>query len=514
MIHPNGEPHPQLELPPPSPSGPRGHAWLAWLAILALTAGVVWAQNAGSKAAPIQEARSTTSLVLLEINLRIGIGGLQALTAERAKAREDNGGKAVDDEQMEKARTTLRELIEKNNRGPIEQRLRAIIALAEMEGAARAVEELGKLKSLLKEQEREPTPDEARWLDILERLYADIADGRPEAPTVSPEERRDLRAALGWFGELATHPTPADPERPDPAREQALAAAQRTFRTAMSAGLFAVLALLVGVLGLLLFALRLVRGKVASRLGPPTASHAVYAETFAVWLFLFVGLNLAGPMVLRDRVPRMVAACVIMLLSLLALAWPVMRGLSWRQVREDVGLTLGRQPLLEPSHGVLCYFLSLPFLLIGLLIAVPLLTRAASGVPGEAGDPFAPDVSVAHPIIEQFARGSLRDWVPVFLVGCVIAPIVEEIMFRGVLYRHLRDATRGAPAWSVIVAALVVNVIFAVVHPQGLLAVPLLASLACGFVLAREWRGTLLPGILAHAINNTVVFTILLGLVQ
>ena len=33
----------------------------------------------------------------------------------------------------------------------------------------------------------------------------------------------------------------------------------------------------------------------------------------------------------------------------------------------------------------------------------------------------------------------------------------------------------------------------------------MLMSLAFGFVMAREWRGTLLPGMLAHGLNNGVV---------
>ena len=93
-----------------------------------------------------------------------------------------------------------------------------------------------------------------------------------------------------------------------------------------------------------------------------------------------------------------------------------------------------------------------------------------------------------------------------FLLACVLAPIMEEIAFRGLLYRHLRDATR---AWTFgfLFSAFVVCTLFAIVHPQGALAVPLLASLAGGFVLAREWRGTLIPSIIAHGLNNALILT-------
>ena len=55
-------------------------------------------------------------------------------------------------------------------------------------------------------------------------------------------------------------------------------------------------------------------------------------------------------------------------------------------------------------------------------------------------------------------------------------------MFRGVLYRHLREASaswRWLP--SVIFSGTVSSFIFAIVHPQGIVAVPVLMALAYGF---------------------------------
>jgi membrane protease YdiL (CAAX protease family) len=84
-------------------------------------------------------------------------------------------------------------------------------------------------------------------------------------------------------------------------------------------------------------------------------------------------------------------------------------------------------------------------------------------------------------------------------------------MFRGVLYRHLREASRGwRVGLSVLFSATVVSFIFAVIHPQGLVAVPLLMALAYAFTAVREWRGTLIPGMVAHGITNGVTMTLLL----
>ncbi len=82
-------------------------------------------------------------------------------------------------------------------------------------------------------------------------------------------------------------------------------------------------------------------------------------------------------------------------------------------------------------------------------------------------------------------------------------------MFRGVLYRHLRDATGGAGrVLSVVLSAAPSALVFAIIHPQGWVAVPALMALAVSFSLAREWRGTLIPCMIVHGISNGVVLGI------
>jgi membrane protease YdiL (CAAX protease family) len=100
----------------------------------------------------------------------------------------------------------------------------------------------------------------------------------------------------------------------------------------------------------------------------------------------------------------------------------------------------------------------------------------------------------------------------IFFLASVVAPLVEEIMFRGVLYRHLREASyKLGFVVSFLVSAFVVSFIFAAIHPQGLLAIPVLMALAFGFTVAREWRGTLVPCMIAHGVNNGIA--LLLGIV-
>ena len=129
-------------------------------------------------------------------------------------------------------------------------------------------------------------------------------------------------------------------------------------------------------------------------------------------------------------------------------------------------------------------------------------------------DPNANELSsvtaAGHPIQEQFAAGDPTIMLFAFIALCVAAPIVEETMFRGVLYRHLRDATTGWQRFaSVIFSAFLSSMIFAAVHPQGLIGIPLLATLAMGFALVREWRDSLVAPMIMHAINNGGVATLL-----
>ncbi len=85
------------------------------------------------------------------------------------------------------------------------------------------------------------------------------------------------------------------------------------------------------------------------------------------------------------------------------------------------------------------------------------------------------------------------------LLIAVAAPISEEVFFRGMMFGGLR---RRMPR---LVAALVSAAIFGALHAfTGLSAVPPL--IAFGFILALlyEKTGSIVPGIILHALNNSV----------
>jgi membrane protease YdiL (CAAX protease family) len=418
------------------------------------------------------------------------------------------------------------------NTGPVGQRLRFVVLAGELRGPQEAHRQLRKLDVALAKNGRTYTPRQADTRNLLERLYRDYEVLRFDAPSLSQKDREDrdgrdrLQDDLGWFGELALAPDGrpyaervvlpaagaaaanvlAEKALPDPqARAQALAPALRTLWTNL--GMFGSVCLLgvAGLAGLITFIVLMVKGYVRGRFACGASPGGIYAETFALWLILFTGLPLLVPL-LPPEAPRLLLSGAAALVSLVALGWPRVRGIPWRQVRADIGLTAGDRPALEPLCGLAAYGISLPLLAVGFLatLFLTMLERALTGGAGDSG--FEPLTGPSHPIVLFLAHGDVWAKVQVFLLGCVVAPVVEETMFRGVLYRNLREATgRLGRGWSFFFSATLVSFLFAAVHPQGLVAIPVLMSLAYAFSIAREWRGTLVPGMVAHAVNNGAV---------
>jgi membrane protease YdiL (CAAX protease family) len=398
------------------------------------------------------------------------------------------------------------------NTGPVPQRWAFIVLAGELAGPQEALKQLRRLDEELARQGVAVTPRNQSIHDLFVRLYRDYDNGEWQAPSLSDADHDLLRRDLGWFGQLALAPAKT-PDRA--ARERVLRPAQRTVVTMLVlAAVIGVLAL-GGLAGLFVMAVLLASGKLRAGLQTGSPYGAVYAETFAIWLALMLAIN-GGMIWWPWAESRFLALGIGDLLTLAALAWPVLRGVPWRQVRYDIGLTRGRQPGLEPMIGGACYAMTMPLLMVGMLLVLVLL-RLQRGLEG-FGDPedyFSPTRTPTHPIVEYLARGDWRQRLQLLLVASVAAPIVEETMFRGVLYRHLREASRWMrSATSVLLSALIVSLLFAAIHPQGLVAIPALMALAFGFNLAREWRGTLVPSMIAHAINNgllVMVFLLIFG---
>lgn len=82
------------------------------------------------------------------------------------------------------------------------------------------------------------------------------------------------------------------------------------------------------------------------------------------------------------------------------------------------------------------------------------------------------------------------------LSAVVWAPIVEETLFRGALYRFLRTRI------GVVAAVLLSAAVFGAIHPYGGTGLVHVAVLGVLFACLREWRGSLIAPVVAHALHN------------
>jgi len=108
---------------------------------------------------------------------------------------------------------------------------------------------------------------------------------------------------------------------------------------------------------------------------------------------------------------------------------------------------------------------------------------------------FSPPDSTQRVVELLIADASLGTFLMMILAAAVIAPLVEEIIFRGYLYRNLRETLGWLPA------AALSGVIFGLVHLDPPFIVPL-SALGFALALLYERTGSLMVPVLVHALWN------------
>ncbi len=214
----------------------------------------------------------------------------------------------------------------------------------------------------------------------------------------------------------------------------------------------------------------------------------------AFLFYLFAGVVFSLPLA---ALPQDTAGSGLLLLSVEAVA--AIAGLVaslWFLVKlahrvgffvQDIGLK-GKLDLVSLRIGVLGACASLGALAIGALITVLLF-------PGSMQD--------TNPIAELAASGGIWGAILALVRGVVIAPIAEEIFFRGVLFMGLWRRL-GSFWWAAVLSSLA----FAAVHPTllgGLLPLMGVGIVAC--VLLRE-TGSLIPCVVMHAVYNGLLLVL------
>ena len=347
--------------------------------------------------------------------------------------------------------------------------------------------------------------DEARALreEVVKamELRASLADAGDAEGQGARNAAEPARATMGFFTDVLG---------PDAASK-----AWGAIAALIAAGAWYFVAFFGGLVALAVLAVRGMTGRARPAMQPAPSEHGalVLGETFALWIVLFLGLNVLSAVVLARfadslGTPAHLAISISMMFgSLVVLGYPASRGVHWRELRGLIGLHTGRGVGAEVLNGLLCYITAVP-LLAGGLVVFGIVTAIVNRLAG-------PQPAPSHPVVEMFGGAGGFQVMMMFMLASVTAPIVEEIMFRGCLYGHLRGTVaprvRGL---SMLVSAVASSVVFAIIHPQGVLFVPALGGLAVGFCIYREMRGSLIAPMVAHGINNAVTLAIGLALMS
>jgi membrane protease YdiL (CAAX protease family) len=113
------------------------------------------------------------------------------------------------------------------------------------------------------------------------------------------------------------------------------------------------------------------------------------------------------------------------------------------------------------------------------------------------------DVSVKEKLLEQLgANESAALLAASAALTTVVAPICEEVLFRGFIFRALSNWKGPWPA------AILTGLVFGAVHAGSAPAVDLvpLAALGFGLCLLYWFTGSLYPCIVLHSLNNAIAF--------
>lgn len=110
----------------------------------------------------------------------------------------------------------------------------------------------------------------------------------------------------------------------------------------------------------------------------------------------------------------------------------------------------------------------------------------------------------SHPVtIELANRQDLATVILLFMLATVVAPIVEELMFRGAMLPAMVRLFA-----SPVLAILCSSLLFAAIHPTGIPAWPALAMTGAVAAMVGWQRGSLVSSIAMHATHNFALVTL------
>lgn len=205
--------------------------------------------------------------------------------------------------------------------------------------------------------------------------------------------------------------------------------------------------------------------------------------------------------------------CALAAVILVALVWGLL-GTAWFMPASVVvpGLAFALAALLVPVLAskrlyVQDYPVISSHLLVwqgGVVIGMTVLLQVLVNL----FEAFVPEAKRASETVSHaLGFGQKIGWDVALVLGiAATAPLGEELLFRGLIYRSLRD---GLAQWlpfkaSAVLGLAVSSALFAVVHVgEGQVTQwPALFVVGALLALAYEWTGSLLAAMLIHSLNN------------
>lgn len=261
-------------------------------------------------------------------------------------------------------------------------------------------------------------------------------------------------------------------------------------------GFYLLVVILVGVAGFLLFAIAARTGRWQMVRRTPTHPQVLgwgdLLDAFVFYLAFVKAIGLGiGALTVRllpDPTPSMalsIESAVYVGTGVLALFYLLATARRRGVTLSDIGLRAPRGLLPEIGYGFLGYCAALPLVFsLGLLSHV-VFRHDQTRTP----NPILPLIAVENNPVGRIV---------IYLLVAVAAPFFEELFFRGALFSGLR--TR----YGWVLTAVLSGAAFAVVHPMQ----DWLPIFGLGFALAtmREMRQSLIPGMTAHFLQNTLAF--------
>ncbi len=195
--------------------------------------------------------------------------------------------------------------------------------------------------------------------------------------------------------------------------------------------------------------------------------------------FLLLGLNLQ----VSETVLQTIFTAITYTVSLVLIVLVPWKVLGMKTTRDEVGmrgLPTWTDVLLAPV-GFILFMIAASFALTVMQAIMPAIDWNQAQDVGFNG---------------IYGQG---DFILAFVCLVVIAPLVEEMIFRGWLYGKMRSKMSALPA------ILLVSLLFGIVHGQWNVGV-VVFMMSIAMCIMRELTGTIWGGMLIHIIKNGIAF--------